>query len=138
MSEKKNNNLNNNSSCSSSSVGPAKVNPRIHPIFNHPRLLPAFYNVPMEQKMNALDLSIGIKNQKGFVNYGHLDAKARKPKDVEDLIQEVKKQPIEEDEYFPKATHLARKLIDTDPDLDFMDSDRRGKLIEDLIESKYN
>jgi hypothetical protein len=84
----------------------------------------------MEQKMEALDLSMGIKRQKKFVNYGCLNAKARRAKEEEDIIQEAKQQPIEEDEYFPRATHLARKLKDKDPNLDFMDSDRREKLVE--------
>jgi hypothetical protein len=84
----------------------------------------------MEQKMEALDLNIGIKNQKKFVNYGCLDTKIRRAKEEEDIIQKTKQQPIEEDEHFPRATHLAKKLIDKDPNLDFMDADRREKLIE--------
>jgi hypothetical protein len=61
----------------------------------------------MEEKMDALDLSIGIKGQKKFVNYGGLDGKARKAKDLEDIIQEAREEPIEEDEQFPRVTHLA-------------------------------
>jgi hypothetical protein len=44
----------------------------------------AFREARMEDRMDALDLSIGIKNQNKFVNYGRLDAKARKAKDLED------------------------------------------------------
>jgi hypothetical protein len=77
----------------------------ISPIFNQPRLLLAFHDARMEQK-------------------------ARKVKEEEDIIQENKEQLIEEDEHFPRATHLARKLVDKDPGLDFMDPDRREKLIE--------
>jgi hypothetical protein len=40
--------------------------------------------------MEALDLSIGIKSQKKIVNYGCLDAKARRVKEEEDIIQEAK------------------------------------------------
>jgi hypothetical protein len=82
----------------------------------------------MEQKMEALDLSIGIKSQKKFVNLGCLDAKGRKAKVEEDVIQEIKDQPIEEEIRFPLATHLAKKLVDKNPNLDFMNPDRREKL----------
>jgi hypothetical protein len=84
----------------------------------------------MQQKMEALDLSIGIKNQKKFYNLGRLDAKARKAKDEEDIIQKIREWPIEEDEHFSKTTHLARKRVDKDPKLDFMDPGRREKLSE--------
>jgi hypothetical protein len=63
------------SSCSSS-IGPARANFGNSPIYNQPRLLPAFREARMEDNMDALDLSIGIKGQKKFVNYGCLDAKA--------------------------------------------------------------
>jgi hypothetical protein len=66
----------------------------------------------MEQKMEALDLSIGIKSQKKFFNLGRLDAKARKAKEENDVIQEIKDQPIEEEVHFPMAAHLARKLVE--------------------------
>jgi hypothetical protein len=78
MSKIENNDLNNDTSCSSSSVGPAKVDFGIMPIFNQPRLAPILRHARMEEKMDALDLSIGIKGQKKFENYGRLDAKARK------------------------------------------------------------
>jgi hypothetical protein len=83
----------------------------------------------MEDKMDTLDLSIGIRGQKKYDNYSRLDIKARKAKELEDVIQENKEEPIEEDAYFPRATHLAKKLVDTDPGLDFMGPDRREKLI---------
>jgi hypothetical protein len=76
-----------------------------------------------------MDLSIGIKGQKKFVNYDHLDDKARKAKNLEDIIQEAREKPIEENEHFPKTTHLARKLINTDPGLNFMNS-KKKKLIK--------
>jgi hypothetical protein len=47
----------------------------------------------MEDRMDALNLSIGIKGQNKFINYGHLDAKARKAKDLEDVIQQTREQP---------------------------------------------
>jgi hypothetical protein len=118
MSKIENNDLNNDISCSSSSVGPAKVNIGIMPIFNQLRLIPVLHDARMEDKMDALDLSIGIKGQKKFVNYGRLDAKARKAKDIEDTIQENNEQLIEEDQHFLRAIHLAKRLIDTDPGLD--------------------
>jgi hypothetical protein len=115
---------------SSSSVGPARANLGNSPIYNQPRLMPAFREARMEDKMDALDLIIGIKGQNKFVNYGHLDIKARKAKDLEEAIQQAREEPIEEDENFPRATHLAKRLIDTEPGLDFMDSEKREKLLE--------
>jgi hypothetical protein len=79
--------------------------------------------------MDALDLSIGIKKQNKFVNYGKLDIKARKAKDLEDEIQQAKEQPIEEDDYFPRTSHLAKRLIDMDPGLDFMEPEKRERLL---------
>jgi hypothetical protein len=130
MTEDKNSDLNKVSSSNSSNVGPRLGGLRSHPIYSQPRLLPAFHDARMEQKMKALNLSIGIKIQKKIVNYGCLDAKVHRAKEEEDIIQEAKQQPIEEDEHFPRATHLARKLVDKDPNLDFMDPDRREKLTE--------
>jgi hypothetical protein len=89
MTEDKNNDLNKLSSSSSSSVGSGLGGLRFHPIYQ-PRLLSAFHDARMEQKMEALDLSIGIKSQKKIFNYGRLDAKARKAKEEEDIIQEIK------------------------------------------------
>jgi hypothetical protein len=67
MSKEQNKDLNNVSSSSSSSVGPAKTGLEFSPIFSQPRLLPAFNDSRIEQKIEALDLSIGIKSQKKFI-----------------------------------------------------------------------
>jgi hypothetical protein len=91
-------------------------------------LLLAFNDAKMQQKIKALDLSIGLKSQKKIFNLGYLEAKARKNKEEEDVIQEIKEQPIEEEIHFLFATPLAKKLVDKDLNLDFMDSDRREKL----------
>jgi hypothetical protein len=80
MSKDKNKDLNNDSSSSSSSVGPARLGSGINPIFNQPRLLLAFNDSRTEQKMETLDLSIGIRSQKRFVNIGRLDLKGCKVK----------------------------------------------------------
>jgi hypothetical protein len=77
MSNEDNKDPNVTSSSSSSSVGPAKVNSVILPIYNQLRLPPTFRDARMEEKMDALDLNIGIRNQKSFVNYGRLDAKVK-------------------------------------------------------------
>jgi hypothetical protein len=90
MTEDKNNDLNKVSSSSSSSVGPGLGGLKFHPIYCQPRLLLAFNGARMEQKMEALDLSIGIKSQKKFFNYSCLDIKACKAKEEEDTIQEIK------------------------------------------------
>jgi hypothetical protein len=49
-------------------------------------LLLAFNEARMQQKMEALDLSIGIKSQKRFVNVGCLYLKGRKDKSEEDEL----------------------------------------------------
>jgi hypothetical protein len=82
-----------------------------HPIFSQPRLLLAFNNARMQQKMEALDLSIGIKSQKKFDNLGRSDVKACKAK--------------EKDIHFLLIIHLLKKLVNKDLNFDFMDLDRR-------------
>jgi hypothetical protein len=84
----------------------------------------------MEQKMEVLNLSIRIKGQKKFFNLGCLNAKSSKAKEEEDVIQENRDQPIEEEVDFPMAAHLSKKLVEKDPNLDFMDPDRREGLSE--------
>jgi hypothetical protein len=59
-----------------------------------------------------------------------LDVKARKAKDLEDEIQQAKEEPIEEDDDYPRSSHLAKRLIDVDPGLDFMDSEKSEKLLD--------
>jgi hypothetical protein len=63
----------------------------------------------MEQEMEALDLSIGIKSQKNFFNLGCLDAKTRKAKE-EDIMQDFKEQPIEEEVYIPAGNSFIKKV----------------------------
>jgi hypothetical protein len=57
MSKDKNKDLYNDSSSSSSSVGPAMAGLGISPIFSQP-MLPAFNEARMQQKMEALNLSM--------------------------------------------------------------------------------
>jgi hypothetical protein len=114
---------------SSSSVGPGLVNFEIQPIFSQPRLEPALRRAKVVEKMDALDLSIEIKKQNKFINYGKLDAKAGKAKDLEDEIEKNKEEPIEEDETYPRSSYLAKRLMDVDPGLDFMDSEKRERLL---------
>jgi hypothetical protein len=52
--------------------------------------MPAYRDARIKDRMDALDLSIGIKSQNKFINYGRLDAKARKAKDLEDEIQQTR------------------------------------------------
>jgi hypothetical protein len=119
MSEPKNESQNADTSSSSSSVGPAKVPTIAMPIYSQPKLPATYRNAKVEDKMDALDLSIGIKKQNRFINYGRLDAKARKAKDIEDEIEKSKEEPIAEDETYPRTSYLAKRLMDVDP--------RRGK-----------
>jgi hypothetical protein len=130
MSEQKNESQNVDTSSSSSSVGPAKVPTIAMPIYSQPKLPVTYRNARMEDGMDALDLSIGKKKQNNFVNYGKLDAKARKAKDIEDEIQRNREEPIEEDDDFPRTSHLPKRLIDVDPSLNFMDAEKREKLID--------
>jgi hypothetical protein len=70
MSQPQNDEQEPESNSSSSSVGPAIVNFGFVHIFSKPKLEPALRNAKVEEKMDALDLSIGIKKQNKFVNYG--------------------------------------------------------------------
>jgi hypothetical protein len=66
------------SSSSLSSIGPAMEDLGNYPIFSQPVLPPNLDDARIQDKLEALELSIGIKNQKKFVNLGRLDAKGRK------------------------------------------------------------
>jgi hypothetical protein len=84
--------LGGSSSSSLSSVGPAMAGLGFSAIFSQPKLLSTFNEARMQQKMEVLDLSIGIKSQKKFINIGHLDE-----------LQDIK-----------DSTHLAKNLVDKD------------------------
>jgi hypothetical protein len=118
-SQDENKDLNNDKSCSSSSVGPAKMDFGIMPIFNQPRLAPVLRHAKVEEKMK----------QSKFVNYGKLDAKARKAKNIEDEIQKNREEPIEEDEDYPRTSHLAKRFLNIDPGLDFMEPEKRETVL---------
>jgi hypothetical protein len=60
MSKEENKDLNKDSSSNSSSVGSAKVNSVILPIFNQPRLPPAFQFARMEEKMDTLEINLDV------------------------------------------------------------------------------
>jgi hypothetical protein len=59
-----------------------------------------------------------------------LDQKGYREKAEEDKLQDIKEQPTEEKLIFPYLTHLVKNLIDKDPNLDFMDPNKREKLSE--------
>jgi outer membrane protein TolC len=69
MSGDDNKDLNNNSSSSSSSVGPAKVPSITIPIYSQTKLKATYRNARMEDRMDALDLSIGIKKMMIMANW---------------------------------------------------------------------
>jgi hypothetical protein len=130
MTEQKTDEQNVDTSSSSSRVGPAKVPIIAMPIYSQPKLAATYRNARMEDRMDALDLSIRIKKQNKFVNYGKLDIKARKAKNLEDIIQQTREEPIEEDDDYPRSSHLSKRLIDVDPGLDFMEPEKREKLLD--------
>jgi hypothetical protein len=80
--------------------------------------------------MEALDLSIGIKNQKKIENLDGLDPKGCKAKKGEAKIEDAEEQPDKEIQEYPYSAHLAKNLLEKDPNLDFMDPNRRKGLIE--------
>jgi hypothetical protein len=84
----------------------------------------------MQDKMEVLDLNIGIKNQKKFEKFSRLDSKSCKAKKEEAEIEDAEEQPEEEIQEFPYFAHLAKKLLEKDPNLDFMDPSRRERLTE--------
>jgi hypothetical protein len=74
----------------------------------------------VQEKMEALDLSIRIKNQKRFEIFGWLDLKGWKDQKEEAKIEDAEEQPGEEAAIFSYFTHLAKNLIEKDPNLNFM------------------
>jgi hypothetical protein len=59
-------------------VGPAMDNFGQYPIFSQPILIPNLDDARIKNKLEALDLSLGIPNKKKFINHGWLDTKGRR------------------------------------------------------------
>jgi hypothetical protein len=87
MSKDRNKDL--NQSSSSTSVGHLPLVLGIEPIFIQPILPPSLEDAKVQNKMEALDLSKGIKNQKRFENFGQLDSKGCKAKKEEAEIEDA-------------------------------------------------
>jgi hypothetical protein len=83
--------------------------------------------------MEALDLSIGIKSQKKIEIFGWPDSKGCQAKKEEAEIKNIEEQPDEETANFPYSTFLAKNLIEKDPNLDFMDQNRKKKTYRALF-----
>jgi hypothetical protein len=59
-------------------VGPLLDNIQTYPIFSQPVLPPDLDDARVKDKLEALDLSLGIPNKKDFKNHGRLDAKGKR------------------------------------------------------------
>jgi hypothetical protein len=68
-------------------VGPAIGDIGQYPIFSQPVLTPALDEARIQDKLQALDLSLGIPNKKKFINHGWLDAKGRRARREEVEIE---------------------------------------------------
>jgi hypothetical protein len=55
-----------------------KIKERINPIFSQLVLPPSLEDARIQDKLEVLDLSIGISNQRQFMNHVQLDAKGQK------------------------------------------------------------
>jgi hypothetical protein len=64
-------------------VGHANDNFGQFPIFGQPILPPALEEAGIQDRLKALDLSLGIAGKKKFINHGRLDAKGRKARKEE-------------------------------------------------------
>jgi hypothetical protein len=85
-------------------VGPAMDNFGQYPIFSQPILPPNLDDARVKDKLEALDLSLGIPNKKNFINHDGLDAKGRRAR-REEVENEDEEEQIEEEnqEADPKA-----------------------------------
>jgi hypothetical protein len=77
-------------------------------------------------KMEALDLSIGIKKQKRFENFGRLDSKGCKAKKEKAEIEDAEEQPEKEIQEYPYSAHLAKKLLEKDLNFDYSTGEIRN------------
>jgi hypothetical protein len=88
-------------------VGPAMDNFGQYPIFSQTVLPPNLDDARIKNKLEALDLSLGIPNKKKFINHGRLDAKGRRDEveneDEEDQIEE-------ENQEAPFSVVMAKKF----------------------------
>jgi hypothetical protein len=103
-------------------VGPARDNLGNFPIFSQPVLPPDLDDARIQDKLEALNLSIGITNQKKIINHGRLDAKGRKARKEEVENEDEEDQLDEEIQNYPFSAHIPKNLMNKDPNLHFMES----------------
>jgi hypothetical protein len=111
-------------------VDPGMDNLGNFPIFSQPVLHPDLEDARIQDKLNALDLSLGIPNKKKFINHGQLDAKGRRARREEVENEDEEDQIDEENQEAPFSAVMSKNLVSRDPGLDFMDPERRERLTQ--------
>jgi hypothetical protein len=92
-------------------VGPAMDNIGQYPIFSQPVLPPALDEARIQDKLQALDLSLGIPNKKKFINHGQLDAKGRRARREEVENEDEDDHIDEENQETPFSAVMAKNLL---------------------------
>jgi hypothetical protein len=88
----------------------------IHSNISQPRLPPNLDDARVKDKMEILNLNINIKIS---------ESQERRSRN-----EDEEEQPEKEVQRFPYFVHLAKNLLEKDPNLDFMDPSRRERLTE--------
>jgi hypothetical protein len=96
-------------------VGPAMDNIGQYPIFSQLVLPPNLDDAKIKDKLEALDLSLGIPNKKRFINHGRLDAKGQRSRREEIENEDEEDQIKEENQEAPFSAVMAKKLDSRDP-----------------------
>jgi hypothetical protein len=107
--------------------GPGLDNMVQYPIFSQPVLPLDLDDARVKDKLEALDLSLGIPSKKNFINHGRLDAKGRRARREEVENEDEEEQIGEENQDAPFSAAMAKNLVSRDPGLDFMDPERRER-----------
>jgi hypothetical protein len=115
-------------SSSSDMVGFVADNLGNYPIFSQPILPLNLDGAGIQDKLEALDLSLGIVNKKKFINHDQLDTKGWKARKEEVENEDEEDQIDEENQDAPFSAHMAKNLVSKDPSLNFMEPNRRERL----------
>jgi hypothetical protein len=102
--------------------------------FSQPVLPPALDEARIQDKLNALDLSLGIPNKKKFINHGRLDEKDRKTRKKEKENKYNKNQIKNSNQEAPFSTVMTKNLTNKNPSLDF--KPRKKKKINLILFNK--
>jgi hypothetical protein len=89
-------------------VCPGLDNIQQYPIFSQLVLPPDLDDARVKDKLEALDLSLGIPNRKKFMNHGRLDAKGRRARREEIENEDEEEQIEEENQDTPFSAAMAK------------------------------